>query len=81
MTLNSRMSSALHKLNHVEKGEIKCGVSTDWTHDGGSYGAKYLTKKFTRRYTSPPVVFTSVRMWGLKPTNSWSMLSAVSHQK
>ena len=67
--LNSTMSSALHKLNHVETGSLKCTTSTSWRRD-----AKYVTVEFTRQYTSPPVVFTSVKWWIAKTNKDLVMI-------
>ena len=63
-TFNSRLSSELERVYHVEQGELDFGN----THGGTYNGRKFLTATFKRRYTKKPKVFTNIR-WQRTKTN------------
>ena len=65
------IDSKLQTLSHVERGVIDFGGIYGWNECGGICGYKWGTSKFSRPYTSPPLVFTSLRQWRMKIDNPY----------
>ena len=51
------------ELDHIETGLVVCSNSDEWTEDIAGWPNKFITKQFSRPFTSEPATFSSIRDW------------------
>ena len=63
----NKQQKIMDNLKHIEKGKMNFGDATKWTKSlKAPWFYKYVTAKFQRQYTSPPIctiAFKSISHW------------------
>jgi len=53
----------ISELDHIEAGNVVCSPSSEWNETIKGWPDKYITKQFSRPFTSEPATFSSIRDW------------------